>query len=180
MLIRWLKFLQLLVLLLIAVSSKSLGQEVEVAVAADAAVGVDVQSLAEASRLTGKPVQRLVDIVRSDADASIVNGALRYICRRRSERHTAADTTQAQLVQGPASNDDVVVANWPANQNDSSGTLDETAVMKLHSRPAATRKVYLAFKGCITQVISCACLFLERRARTGLAGGVPAITADAD
>ncbi|WIA36098.1 hypothetical protein OEZ86_007449 [Tetradesmus obliquus] len=44
----------------------------------------------------------------------------------------------------------VSVANGPANQNDSSVPLTEAAVFKLHSRAAATRKVYLAFKGCTT------------------------------
>jgi hypothetical protein len=138
----------LLTIALIALSSKALGEAVDVAVAA-AFIGVDVQGLTEASRLTGKSIQRLVEIVRSDADSTIVNGALRYTCRRRSNRHT----THAQFVQGPGTDDSLYVANWPANQNDSSGTLTEAAVMKLYSRPTATRKVYLAFRGCITQVI---------------------------
>jgi hypothetical protein len=46
----------------------------------------------------------------------------------------------------------VSVASWSAKQNDSSVPLTGAAVFKLHSRPSATRKVQLAFKGCTTAV----------------------------
>jgi hypothetical protein len=92
---RFPSLLKLLGLVPIALSNNALGEDVDVAVAG-ASIGVDVQSLTEASRLSGKSIQRLVNIVRNDADAGIVNGALRYTLQKTQEQAHQARRVRAR------------------------------------------------------------------------------------
>jgi hypothetical protein len=142
----------LLILMILDYFQSSLAQtaEADAELAATAAfIGVETSSLLSASIATGTPVLRLIDTLRNDRDAVIVGGAVRYSCRR---GNSSRQTRQAQLLHISPVAEDVSTANWPAKQDDSSVPLTEAAVFKLHSRPTATRKAFLQFNGCTTQV----------------------------
>eukprot|EP00883_Tetradesmus_obliquus_P005648 jgi/Sobl393_1/16093/SZX60518.1 len=126
--------------------------------AAAASIGVDAASLAAASLSTGFSVSKIADIVRSDPEAKVADGGVVYTCTMKGRKSSRRPHVVTQFsvasgdspAQSTSTTDIVSIANWPANQNDSSVPLTEAAVFQLHSRAAATRKVYLAFKGCTT------------------------------
>lgn len=124
--------------------------DIELAASA-ASIGIEASSLHAASQSTGFAVPRLVENLRRDADAAIIDGALRYTCRRGG--NSSRLTRQAQLLPGAV--EGVTTANLPANSEDTQVPLTEAAVFKLHSRPTASRIAFLQFKGCTTEASAC-------------------------
>uniref|UniRef100_A0A383V712 Peptidase C-terminal archaeal/bacterial domain-containing protein n=1 Tax=Tetradesmus obliquus TaxID=3088 RepID=A0A383V712_TETOB len=143
------QLLLLLSLCLKSVHSRALlNDDGDIELAASAAsIGIEASSLHAASQSTGFAVPRLVEILRRDADAAIIDGALRYTCRRGG--NSSRLTRQAQLLRGAV--EGVTTANLTADSEDTQVPLTEAAVFKLHSRPTASRIAFLQFKGCTTE-----------------------------
>lgn len=147
------------VLLVLLLAHGARGWDVQ---AAAASLGVPEQALVQAAAVSGLEAMAVAAAVRHDPSARLApSGALSYACGFPHHDHAGDEQQQQHADDGGVQ---AAAATAPAVLDDSAIPLDEA--FRLHSRPGATRKIQLAFRGCNTTVRRAA-----RCARGDAAGG---------
>jgi hypothetical protein len=123
-----------------------------------AIAGVQPDAVEAATILTGRTAQQLQEQLQRDQSASLTSsGAVVYACNLHGHGHShtaasaarpAAVTANLATILGPAGASEGVTA--AAVTEDHDVPLGEA--FYLHSMPSASRKIFLQFQGCITQV----------------------------
>lgn len=107
----------------------------------------------QAADQAGMPLEQLAKLAAHDPDVIISDtGNMAYSCFGHGHDHEAEAWTS---VEPQELGGEVEAASPSVLFNDSSIPLTWEAVSKMHSRPEATRKVFLKFDGCETSVSGC-------------------------
>jgi hypothetical protein len=118
--------------------------------AAAASAGVQPQALQHASTMTGRSPSSLARLLTSDKQASLTDaGAVVFGCHLH-EHDTPADRAGVLGFNPPIAAADRLAAEAAADA--AAAKMNVSLAFKLHSRPSSTRKVFLEFRGCVTEV----------------------------
>lgn len=125
------------------------------------AAAAALQVLASASQLANRSPKEIVHLLEVNPSATLTaSGAIVFGCglhpqaEKEHHHHAPPDTPHPPKQQ---QHQPAVPASQPHNQA-VWDEADTSKAFKLHSRPSATKKIFLEFQGCVTEVCACVCV----------------------
>ena len=121
--------------------------------AAAAGLGVTPQALLSASRMARRPPAKVVQLLRNDPSSFLTrSGAVSYGCHLGAAHDPMMHEVPNMVGTANSAGASGARAAPMPTDNSYAGAIDPADAFVLHSRPRATRKIFLEFRGCRTKV----------------------------